>query len=195
MRALVLLAGLLVVGSADAQPLDSLSTPTLPASVDVRTPRGAVTRALLVPGLGQVYNRQPVKAPIAAALVVGGVAYAVNRQRRYIRYRRATVFAGCAQESIPDDREVFAQVCADEAPGYEDEWQALGSPVYSAIQPIRDRVRGQRDVSVLVVAVAYAFQALDAYVAAELADFDVSPDVVVRVAGPESPAVSLSIRL
>ncbi len=197
MRALAALAlGVLASAGALAQPLDSLATagPVVSDSASTRTARGAVTRSLLVPGLGQVYNRQPLKAPIAAALVLGSVVFAADRQRQYVRFRRATVFAGCTQDVVPDDRDVFAEVCAQDAPGYEDEWMALGSPAFGAVRPIRDRARGQRDIGVLVVAVAYAFQALDAYVAAELADFDVSEDVTVGLER-ESAGLRVTVRL
>ncbi len=219
MRALAL--ALLAALAAQAQP-DSLLAPPIvvapptaavaapPAadSVEARTSRGAVTRALLAPGLGQVYNRQPLKAPIATALVVGSVAYAINRQRQYLRFRRATVFAGCRAdpgftvdeggvETVTDLERV--KLCTETAPDYEDEWLALGSPAFSAIGGVggpRDRARGQRDVGVLIVAVAYAFQALDAYVAAELADFDVSEDVALGLdADPRAPGLSLTVRL
>ena len=209
MRSLAIAALALAASVAAAQPVDTLAVPrpdtlavTLgePAvvadSTRQRTPRAAVTRALLLPGLGQVYNRQPVKAPIAAALVAGGVVYAVDRQRRYRRLQQATIYAGCVQDVILDDRESFAERCANEAPDYQDEWEALGSPAFNAVRPIRDRARGQRDISVLVAVVAYAFQAFDAYVFAELADFDVSEDVVVGVEpGPGPPALALRVRL
>ena len=43
---------------------------------------------------------------------------------------------------------------------------------------------------------AYALQALDAYVSAELADFDVSEDLSLRVApSPAGPTLGLRVRL
>ena len=62
------------------------------------------------------------------------------------------------------------------------------------MSPVRDRARGQRDVGVLIVGVAYAVQALDAYVAAQLADFDVSEDLSLRLA-PERGGLALRVRL
>ena len=201
--ALGLAALALATGSpVAAQPLDSLATPAPIAataappdtSASVRTPRGAITRALLVPGLGQVYNRQPVKAPFAAALVVGAVVFAADRQRQYLQYRRATVYAGCLQD--PDSDEDRVALCTEVAPDYVDEWTALGEPAFATVSGVRDRARGQRDVGFLVVGVAYALQALDAYVAAELADFDVSEDLAVIVRpGPGPPTVALRLRL
>jgi len=197
------LAGLaLALGaSASAQPRDSLAAPRAPAvaaSADTvqaaPSPRGAITRSLLLPGLGQLYNHEPVKAPFAAALVAGAVVYAVDRQRLYLRYRRATLYAGCLQD--PDSDEDRVALCTEVAPSYADEWEAVGSASFATLSPIRNRARGQRDVSFLIAGVAYALQALDAYVSAELATFDVSEDLAVRVEpGPGPPGVALRLRL
>ena len=205
---LVLVALAVAAGEAGAQPADTLAAPVvLPTAPPVatadssrqRTPRGAVTRALLAPGLGQVYNHQPVKAPIAAALVVGGVAYAVDRQRRYRRIQQATIYAGCNPDDPrgdPDSTPDRVDLCPEALTEYEDEWVAEGSKQFAALTGPRDRARGQRDVSVLVAVVAYAFQAFDAYVFAELAGFDVSEDVAVSAEpGPGPPTLSLRVRL
>ena len=108
-RLLVLLA-LVAAGAVSAQPSDT--TATVLDSAAVRTPRGAVTRALLLPGLGQVYNRQYVKAPIVVVGMAGTVAYAVWRQRRYEFYRRAALYAGCVQNpgSTPERVELSTEV-------------------------------------------------------------------------------------
>ena len=184
MRALAL--SVLLCLSAGAQPVATDSTSS-------RSPRTAVTRSLLVPGLGQLYNREPVKAPIAAALVVGAVIYAVDRQGEYVRFRRATLFAGCRAE---DPSGVPGRPACDEAPDYADEWEALESAPFTSLRPVRDRARGQRDVSYLLVGVAYALQALDAYVAAELSDFDVSEDLAVALeVAPHRAGLSLRVGL
>ena len=198
------LAALLALGAAPAaaQTADTLAARDTAAT---RTPRGAVTRALLLPGLGQLYNRQPVKAPIAAALVAGAVVFAVDRQRQYLLFRRATVYAGClVDDGVPDTPSQAqdngrVRLCGEVAPDYEDEWVAVGRRDFGELGRsggLRDRARGQRDIGVLVVGVAYAFQALDAYVAAELTTFDVSEDLAVRVdPGPGPPTVALRLRL
>lgn len=194
MRCLPALLALLVASAAAAQPALDAPPPVLPDSADTRTPRGAVVRALVLPGLGQVYNRQYVKAPLMAAGVAGAVAYAVWRQRRYTYYRRAALYAGCLQG--PNETPERIELCTETAPGYEDEWQDLGEPAFATIAPVRNSARGQRDIAVLVVGVAYAFQVLDAYVAAELAAFDVSEDVVVHVRPDvEGPVLALRVRL
>jgi hypothetical protein len=157
-------------------------------TVAERTPRGAVTRALVAPGWGQVYNREPRKAPVVVAALGGAIGYAVVRQRRYTRDRRAALYAGCLESPGRDP-------CAD-AEAARDEWEAAGQPAGPAARSIRDRTRGQRDIAVLGVALVYALQALDAYIAAELADFDVSDDLSVRLLPADAgAALGLRVRL
>ena len=201
MRAAAL--ALALSAAAVAQPLDSLATPPVaPDSTSPRTPRGAVTRAFLLPGLGQVYNRQPLKAPVAVGAVVGAAAFAAFRQRRYVIYRRAALYAGClADDGVPDtpgemqDNERI-RLCAEVAPDYLDEYQRVGEPDLNSVQSLRDRFRGERDIGVLILFVAYGAQALDAYVAAELATFDVSEDLSIRVGSSlDTPTLALRLRL
>ena len=194
-----------LAGAPAAQVADSLARPAAPpVSLDTltRTPRGAVTRALLLPGLGQVYNRQSVKAPVAAALVAGAVVYFVDRQRQYILYRRAAAYAGCVEspgdpESSPDR----VTLCADVLVADMDEYDRLNAQTSttltsSTLRSIRATARSQRDIGGVVVLAAYALQVLDAYVSAELADFDVSEDLSLRIVPePAAPGLGLRIRL
>lgn len=159
------------------------------------SPRGAVVRAIAVPGWGQVYTGQWLKAPLAVAGVAGAVSYLVFNQRRYVLYRRATVFAGCQDQPPDPDGDRF-ELCTDVAPSYEDEWEELGSRGFATLAPIRDRARGSRDIAVVVVGLAYAVQALDAYVSAQLSDFDVSEDLAVGLAPtPEGGLLAVRVRL
>lgn len=192
--ALSLLAAL-VSPSASAQGVtDSLAVRIdsafviLPAadSADVRTPRGAVTRALALPGWGQVYNGQTTKAPFVVAGLGVAIGYAVYQQRSYVRYRRAALYAGCLEVS---EREPCVNLEVPMAT-----WGELGEPSGSAVRSARDRVRGRRDIAFLGVGVVYALQALDAYIAAELADFDVSDDLSLHVV-PMGDGVMLAARV
>ena len=191
---------LLGSGAAGAQ-TDTTAAPRLGVVLDtasvLRSPRGAVLRALAVPGWGQVYNREWVKAPVAAGAVAGAVAYAVYRQRQYLLYRRSAVYAGCVDRpgdpASDPDRLAF---CTAAQASYADEWTEAGAKTFADVGSIRERVRGQRDISFLVVGVAYAVQALDAYVAAELSGFDVSEDLSLHVLpSPHGGAVALRVGL
>lgn len=153
------------------------------------TPTGAVRRALVLPGWGQVYNGQAAKAPVVAGALVGLGALAVVNHTRYVRYRRAALHVGCLEDS---DREVC--MGPDDEAGH-DEWEATGSRSFATTRALRDRLRRDRDFALLGTALAYAVQALDAYVAAQLADFDVGEDLGAAVrATPGGPALSLTLR-
>ena len=208
MRGLLAVAlAAVLAGPAHAQVADSLDAPpaalALPDSLGGgRTPRGAVTRALILPGLGQLYNRQPLKAPVATALVAGAVVYFVDRQRQYLLYRRAAAYSGCLPENDrpePDaDRVAF---CDDALGAYQDEYTVVSErlatpPTLNGLQTTRGVARGQRDIGGVVILAAYALQALDAYVTAELADFDVSEDLSLHVApAPTGPTLGIRVRL
>ena len=190
-----LLAALAVqAAAAQAAPADTLAAPAgaapaFSAPRDVSVPRdgparvavrpdtaGAASRALrrslLLPGWGQITNGQPVKAPVIAVALVGAAAVLVVQQRRTTLYRRSALFAGCREAPGRD-------VCAD-AGGAQDEWEATGSPSFTQAAATRDQARGRRDLAGLAVAVVYALQALDAYVAGQLLGFDVGEAAAVR---------------
>lgn len=157
-----------------------------------RTPGGAVRRALLLPGLGQVYNGQPLKTPVVVAALGGSVAYFVVQQRRTTLYRRAALYAGCLD--VPD-RDVCRDTDLDALlPAYvETEGERVGA---SSLRTTRDNARGSRDLAAVGVAAVYALQVLDAYVGAQLLGFDVSDDVSARVLpAPDGARLGLSVRL
>ncbi|HEX8299861.1 MAG TPA: DUF5683 domain-containing protein [Rubricoccaceae bacterium] len=177
---LALLAGAL---GAHAQPA---APDTLGAAADsAQAPARALRRSLLLPGWGQATNGQRAKVPVIAAALAGTAAVFVFQQRRYVRYRRSALVAGCRESP---DREP----CTDISVAATEAWEATGQPTFAQASTVRNQARGRRDLSVLGIGVVYALQALDAYVAAQLLEFDVSEDVAVRVV---PGGVALGVRL
>ena len=165
-------------------------------SVDIaadssRTPRGALRRSLLVPGWGQVYVGQPVKAPVAVAAVGGSVAYFVIAQRRTTRLRRAALYAGCLD--VPD-RDVCDTDLDALLPAYlASDGETVGA---AGLRSRRDDARGSRDIAFVVAGAVYTLQVLDAYISAHLLDFDVSDDLSLRAEpGPGGTHLTLRVRL
>jgi hypothetical protein len=193
LRAATLLAAVLASGVvASAQPLERVSPPATDTT-GLPSPSGALFRSLAVPGWGQVYNRQAWKVPI----VVGGlgtlVGVTVFSHGRADLFRRAALFADCTADPpavSPDlctglDPEAFARA----------DGLTAGPLSAGSARTLRDGYRRQRDLFVLFSVLAYGLQALDAYVAAQLADFDVGEDLSVGVtATPEGPALALRVR-
>jgi hypothetical protein len=177
---LALLAGLACASPVPAaQTADSLTAPpavvaAAPGADTTHSASRALRRSLVLPGWGQVTNGQAAKAPFVAAALVGAAGVLVYQQRRYTLYQRSALFAGCRESPDRD-------VCADVS-GAADEWEATGSPTFAQAAAVRNQTRGRRDLSGLAVAVVYALQALDAYVAAQLIGFDVGEDVAVQAA-------------
>lgn len=154
------------------------------------SPRGALLRSLAVPGWGQLYNGDYLKVPIVVG-GLGGLTYlVVEHAGRTVLYRRAAIYADCqdAPTSVPPGT-------CDDFERYADEWVEAGSRSGAANRALRDNARRNRDLLILLTGVAYALQALDAYVSAQLADFDVSEDLTVRVVPtPTGPAATLTWR-
>jgi hypothetical protein len=189
------LAALLLPTPVDAQEADSLAADTLlvvPAadSAALPSPRGALWRALVLPGWGQVYVGQPGKTPFVAGALVGAAGLAVYLDSRYRLYRRAAIYIGC--QEVPDRP---GDECAG-SEAFEDDWQATGARSGDATRSLRDDFRRNRDLAVLGTAAVYALQVLDAYVAAHLVGFDVSEDLSLHVVpATEGPAALLVVRL
>jgi len=159
------------------------------------SPRGALFRSLAVPGWGQIYNRQPLKAPVIWAGLGTLIGVTVHSNNRVILFRRAAIFDDCSErpQSVPAD------VCAN-FERFADEFaradELTAGPINApAARSLRDQFRRQRDLFALFSVMAYGLQALDAFVAAELADFDIGEDLTVGVgASTGMPAVALQWR-
>jgi hypothetical protein len=158
------------------------------------SPRGALLRSLAIPGWGQIYNRQPLKAPVIWAGLGTLVGVTIYSNDRTILFRRAALFDDCLNrpENVPaaacTDFEQFADEFA-RADGL-----TAGPLNATSARSLRDQFRRQRDLFVLLSTLAYGLQALDAFVAAELADFDTGEDLMVGLA-PSSPMPRFVVRL
>ena len=79
-----------------------------------------------------------------------------------------------------------------DAEDFADAYIEVGSPPASVSRAFRDTSRRNRDFMILISGLAYALQALDAYVSAHLASFDVSEDLSLHLAPtPTGPAAAL----
>ena len=201
LRALALI-GLLVPGVARAQVTDStglardsvilpiMESPTMADSARLPSPRGALVRALVAPGLGQIYVGQPVKTPFVVGALGGLVGLTIYLNGRYVTYRHAFLYV--SREAVPDPN---APNPENEFAAFFDDWVATGARAASTTRSLRDDFRRNRDLALLGSALVYVLQALDAYVAAHLIEFDVSEDLSLRaVPTAEGTAAVLTLR-
>jgi uncharacterized protein DUF5683 len=134
----------------------------------------------LVPGWGQIYNRQYVKLPFLYAgmglLLVAG--WQANSD--YGRYRRAFQYKVFQEQLESGIIEVNPKA------GFQAEYDAIAAdlgPVSSRpLEGQRDILRRNRDLSILGFGAIWALGVLDAYVSAHLSDFDVGENLSIRIA-------------
>jgi hypothetical protein len=137
------------------------------------SPRKAVIYAAIFPGLGQVYNRKYWKLPILYGGFVGFV-YAITWNNGYYRD-----YLGAYQDILDDDPNTnrwHNMLPYGQDPGTTDiQWFT------DVLQQRKDYYRYYRDFSIIGTVALYLVAIADAYVDAQLFDFDISPDLSMRV--------------
>jgi len=159
-----------------------LCGPNLWAQSDsARTPRAwgqpekAAVASALIPGAGQILNKQIWKAPIAWGIMAGSGYYLYQNQRSY---NRLTTAIDLRLDNDP--------LTVDEFDG-----QFSTNQLFS----LQNDYRRRRDYAVLGVGAGYLFQVLDAYAAGHLVDFDVSPNLSARFRPAFGPQTTFGAQL
>lgn len=170
---------------------DSLKLSRLPAD---HTPSRVLSRALLVPGWGQLYNRQYVRAGIYyAGLGAGGyLIYASGKN--YLLYRHAALYAAYRdtpeeerptqyRDNFADDyAEVLASIGAEPDSDLSEENQASRrASLASSLRSQRDQFRRRRDLNILMTFGIWGLGVIESFVSAHLLHFDVSEDLTLQV--------------
>lgn len=142
--------------------------PEKPDSVKLRKhpPRAAMIMSMCLPGLGQVYNKKYWKVPIIYA-GLGTTLYFFNvNHKLYRQYKEGYVNKTDTAASTIDTY-----------------------PEYSTTQLLEQQSYHQkyRDLNVILTALVYTINVVDAYVDAHLMRFDVSDDLSFHIA----PAVNM----
>ena len=195
---LVSLSLLLVIPSSVHGQLDPLMTDS---ALVHPNPSTALRRAI-VPGWGQLYNREYYKVPIVYVGIAALVGSALLVNRRYRLYRHAYLYtARTNQDGIP----IFPHYASDYAKLIRD----LGLNPESSLMPEeiaarrarlepqfrsnRDNLRRNRDLLYFGTIAWYGLTILDAYVSAHLAEFDVDESLTIRVVGgPERLGLAIT---
>ncbi|WP_341837570.1 DUF5683 domain-containing protein [Chitinophaga pollutisoli] len=128
----------------------------------LHSPRKAAFYSAVLPGLGQIYNRQYWKVPVVYAALGVSAGFFIGNLDLYQEYRNA-YRQRVANRDNPDFKDNYAR--------YRDE----------DLTYLRDAYRQYVDYSVLVFAAAYALNIVDATVFAHLRQFDISNDLSLRV--------------
>ena len=151
---------------------DSIAQTKIPKNVFMPDPKKATWYALVIPGGGQIYNRKYWKLPIVYGGFVG-CAYALNwNGRMYKDYKQAYLDI---MDDDPNTKsyENFMPAGMDIS-GQESQYQ-------ERFRKRKDTFRRQRDLSIFAFIGVYALSVIDAYVDAELSNFDISHDLGLKI--------------
>ncbi|MEX0680414.1 MAG: DUF5683 domain-containing protein [Balneolales bacterium] len=132
----------------------------------VPDPSVVLRKSIMLPGWGQIVNRQIWKVPVIYGLL-GGLTYFGIRMDQSYRDFRAAYY----NSQNPDGDERFGPT-----PGYIDPNQNPESMRYN-----RNLFRNRRDFSFIGIVLVYGLNIVDAYVFAHMRDFDVSDDLSASV--------------
>lgn len=170
----IVLACLIIGFSTAAYAQDSLRRDANPDTVFLKSdtatiasyasrydPRKALLFAAILPGLGQVYNKKYWKLP----LVYGGFAgfgYGVSFYQRGYKEFKGALFD--LLESGESTILVRKQAWSEQS-----------------LRTVVDRYRRERDFFIILSAGMYLLQMIDAHVDAHLKEFDLNPNLHVRI--------------
>lgn len=138
-----------------------------------RDPQKAAWLSAICPGLGQIYNRQYWKVPIVYA-GFAGIAYAITwNNNMYVDYRKAYFDMVDTQS----DSQHYQKMAPTGVVINSSNWDYYKS----VFKNNSDTYRRYRDISIAAAAIFYALTIVDAYVDAHLQDYDISPDLSMKV--------------
>lgn len=171
---------------SESDTLENAASDTTEQQREFPEPTSVLYKSLMIPGWGQVVNRQIWKVPIIYGLFAGIGAYTVYLDREYKDYRAA--FYNSHKGEDTDFR-------------FGPTPPRLEGVNPNQLQSNRNSFRNQRDFMFVVMGLAYGLNALDAYIFAHMRSFDVSDDLSAKttvqptILAEGSPGVRITISL
>ena len=152
-------------------PTDSING-ALNKKVFIPNPTKATWLALVIPGGGQIYNRKYWKLPIIYG-GFAGCAYALTwNNKMYKDYMQAYKDAALGNWEANSIHDLLP-------PGYL--YRTPKTQITETLRKRKDTYRRYRDLSIFAFIGVYLISVIDAYVDAELSNFDITPDLSMRV--------------
>jgi len=141
----------------------------------------AVWLGVICPGAGQIYNKSYWKLPIVYGAFMG-CGYAISMmQNRYSGYKTAylDLYKDVQAGTVGTDAsKSYIAVMPD---GYDMDRVGGANTWMNTLKNRQNTYRRYRDYSILATVAVYALSLIDAYVDAQLFDFDISPDLTLNV--------------
>ena len=136
-------------------------------------PTKAIIYSAIFPGLGQAYNRKYWKLPIVYGGFIG-FTYAISWNGRYY-----TDYSNGYKDIMDDDPATDSW--KNFLPYGQDPETADQEWLKTVLKRRKDFYRRYRDLSIIGTVAMYALAMVDAYIDAQLFDFDISSDLSFRV--------------
>ena len=151
-------------------------------------PIRATWLAVIVPGLGQIYNRSYWKLPLVYGAFMGCIYAITWNNSQYQDYRQAYRDILVADELSADPSVSYNAILPK---GYTIETMGGREQYTATLNSKQNLYRRYRDISIAATAIVYILSIIDAYVDAQLFDFDISTDLSLNV----SPEIYYDPRL
>lgn len=148
-------------------------------AMNVHSPRKATLRSALLPGWGQIYNKRYWKLPIVYGALGTTAYFFFDNLKTYkeLRFAYTARYNAALPPFNPDDTYAGPYQDSTDFKNLKSIYQLVN---INAIKLSRDEFRRNVDYSVLVFAILWALNVIDASVDAHLKSFDVSPDLGLR---------------
>lgn len=141
----------------------------------------AVWLGAILPGAGQIYNKSYWKLPIVYGAFMGcGYAISIN-QNYYSNFRTAYIDLYMDTQNGTVSEDISKSYIAILPEGYDLQRVGGASTWLNTLKNRQNTYRRYRDYSILATVLVYALSLIDAYVDAQLFDFDISPDLSVNL--------------
>jgi hypothetical protein len=137
-------------------------------------PRRVMIRSAILPGWGQISNRQYWKLPIVYGLLGGCIYFIHVSDTNYKNFKEAFILR------TDDDPSTIDQY--DPAGGTAD----LRYSSSTQLQQKRNEYRKNLELSILATTGVYLLNIVDAYIGAHLRDFEISDDLSLEIQMPQA---------
>ena len=166
----------------DTVRVDSLLNGKMPLTHEKFKPSSTKSAlyAAIFPGLGQIYNRKYWKLPLVYGSFIGCIYAITWNGNQYNGYRKAYLdFIDNDPNTNSWDDYRYGNYLRQDYDSWSD---AMKSNFSDALKSAKDYYRRYRDMSYIITVGVYAIWIVDAYVDAQLFDFDITPDLSMHIA-------------
>ncbi len=151
---------------------DAVATDTVVVQPWRPDPQRAVWMGLIIPGYGQIYNKAYWKLPIVYGGFMGCIYAVAWNNTMYSDYKQAY------RDILTDKGTSYLDMLPD---GYTLEMMGGKANYTKVLKTRQDNYRRYRDYSIVATIAVYALSVVDAYVDAQLFDYDISTDLSMHV--------------